>query len=173
MKSKWTSLVFVCLGAFAAQPAKDAAMPAEYQQVLSALGKQGDFKANVLKINIPRNDVHVTVDGVSTPTPFGFGGWLALTKGAGGMDVMMGDLVLTEDEVNPVMSALLTNGLDVTALHNHFFFDTPRIYYMHVHGHGNASELATKVKPALALIGAHPPAPVPTATSGRAINGTL
>jgi hypothetical protein len=146
-------------------------MPADYQGVLTTLGKQGDFKDNVLKVNIPRNDLKVTIDGVSTPTPFGFGGWLALTKGTGGMDVMMGDLVLTDDEVNPVMSALLTNGLDVTALHNHFFFDTPRIYYMHVHGHGTASDLAAKVKPALALIGTHPP--TATGTSGRAINGTL
>ena len=60
---------------------------------------------------------------------------MALTKGDG-MDVMMGDLVLTEDEVNPVMSALLQNGLDVTALHNHFFWEQPRIFYMHVHGTG-------------------------------------
>ena len=58
-------------------------VPADYQQVLTALGKQGDYKANVLKINIPRNDVAVTVAGVKTPTPFGFGGWLAMTKGAG------------------------------------------------------------------------------------------
>ena len=147
-------------------------VPADYQTVLTSLGKQGDFKDNVLRVNVPRNDLHVVIDGVATPTPFGFGGWLALTKGTGGMDVMMGDLVLTEDEVNPVMSALLTNGLDVTALHNHFFFDTPRIYYMHVHGHGTSSELATKVKPALALIGAHPPA-ASTASAGRAITGTL
>ena len=88
-------------------------MPAEYQQVLTALGKQGDYKANVLKVNIPRNDVSVTVADVKTPTPFGFGGWVAMTKGTGGMDVMMGDLVLTQDEVNPVMSALLDNGLEV------------------------------------------------------------
>src|SRR5262245_29649672 len=117
-------------------------IPAEYQQVLTALGKQGDYKANVLKLNIPRNDVSVTVANVKTPTPFGFGGWIAMTKGTGGMDVMMGDLVLLQDEVNPVMSALLDNGLEVTALHNHFFWDEPRMYYMHVHGHGKAAELA-------------------------------
>src|SRR6202051_1766252 len=128
-------------------------MPTEYQQVLTALGKQGDYKANVLKVNIPRNDLSVTVANVKTPTPFGFGGWVAMTKGTGGMDVMMGDLVLTQDEVNPVMSALLDNGLDVTALHNHFFWDEPRMFYMHVHVHGGAGELARKLKPALDLIG--------------------
>src|SRR5205823_13829882 len=88
-----------------------------------------------------------------TPTPCGFGGWLAMTKGTGGNDVMMGDLVLLEDEVNPVMSALLTNGLEVTALHNHFFFESPRIFYMHVHGHGKAADLAGMAKPAVDLIG--------------------
>jgi hypothetical protein len=128
-------------------------VPAEYQQVLSTLGKQGDFKDNVLKVNIPRNDVKVTVAGVPTPTPFGFGGWVAMTKGDGGHQVLMGDLVLLQDEVNPVMSALLENGLDVTALHNHFFWDEPRMFYMHVHGHGTAAELAQKLEPALALIG--------------------
>ena len=73
----------------------------------------------------------------------------------------MGDLVLTQDEVNPVMSALLDNGLEVTALHNHFFWDEPRMFYMHVHGHGTPAELARKVKPALDLIGkgAQPAAP--------------
>ena len=74
----------------------------------------------------------------------------------------MGDLVLTEDEVNPVMSAVLTNGLDVTALHNHFFWERPRIYFMHVHGMGTAADLATRVKPALDLF-PKPPAPAPGA----------
>jgi hypothetical protein len=128
-------------------------MPADYEAVLKTLGKQGDFKANVLKVNIPRNDLKMTVDGIATPTPFGFGGWLAMTKGDGGHDVMMGDLVLLEDEVNPVMSALLENGLDVTALHNHFFFESPRVFYMHVHGHGTPADLAKRAKPAIDLIG--------------------
>src|SRR3954453_22904962 len=127
-------------------------MPAAYKQVFDTLGKTGDFKDNVLKVNIPRNDLSMTVANVKTPTPFGFGGGVALTKGTG-MDVMMGDLVLTQDEVNPVMSALLDNGLEVTALHNHFFWDEPRVFYMHVHGHGTPAELARKVKPALDLIG--------------------
>ena len=128
-------------------------VPSEYQEVLTTLGKQGDFKANVLKINIPRKDLTVVVDGVATPTPFGFGGWLAMTKGDGGMDVMMGDLVLIEDEVNPVMSALLDNGLEVTALHNHFFYESPRIFFMHVMGHGKPADLARMAKPAVDLIG--------------------
>ena len=68
----------------------------------------------------------------------------------------MGDLVLLQDEVNPVMSALLDNGLEVTALHNHFFRDEPRMFYMHVHGHGAPMDLARKIKPALDLIGAAP-----------------
>jgi hypothetical protein len=148
-----------------ASPGQAQDMPAEYQQVLTTLGKQGDYKANVLKVNIGRNDVAVTVASVKTPTPFGFGGWVAMTKGSGGMDVMMGDLVLLQEEVSPVMSALLDNGLEVTALHNHFLWDEPRMFYMHVHGHGKPADLARQVKPALDLIGkgTNRPAPAPPA----------
>jgi uncharacterized protein DUF1259 len=138
---------------FAQTPAPAAPpTPADYQAVLTTLGRTGDFKDGVLKVNIPRSDLKVTIGQRSAPTPFGFGGWVALTKGTGGSEVMMGDLVLTEDEVNPVMSALLENGLEVTALHNHFFWEQPRIFYMHVHGMGSAADLAQKLKPALALL---------------------
>jgi hypothetical protein len=91
-----------------------------------------------------------------------------MTKGDGGHDVMMGDLVLLEDEVNPVMSALLSNGLEVSALHNHFFFESPRMFYMHVHGHGKAADLAKMAKPALELIGKGTPAHQSTVTGGKA-----
>jgi hypothetical protein len=104
-------------------------------------------------VGIPRNDLNVTVAGISTPTSFGFGGWLGFTIGDGGMDVMMGDLVLLQEEVNPVMSALLDNGLELTALHNHVFWDEPHIFSLHVHGHGKAVDIARAVKPALDLIG--------------------
>ncbi len=159
MSTSWVATVSfaaICAGSMVGL-CRAQEVPAEYQQVLKDLGKQGDFKANVLKINIPRNDVTVTVDGVATPTPFGFGGWLAMTKGDGGINVMMGDIVLLEDEVNPVMSAFLDNGVEVTALHNHFFFDEPRMFYMHVMAHGSPADLARMVKPAVDLIG-HVPA---------------
>ena len=148
-------------------------MPKDYQEVLSYLGRKGDFKDEVLKVNLPRNDLKVTVSGVETPTAFGFGGWIAMRKGDNGMDVMMGDLVLLEDEVNPVMSALLDNGLEVTALHNHFLWEQPRIFYMHVHGHGKAVGLSHAIKPALDLMGKSvqgTPAAAPSTASPLALN---
>ncbi len=152
--------VFLCAAVSSAQE-----MPADYKKVLDVLGRSGDYKAGVLKVSLPRNDLDISVARLELPTAFGFGGWVAFTKCDAGMDVMMGDLVLLEDEVNPVMSALLENGIEVTALHNHFFWEQPRVFYMHVHGHGKAEELARKVKPALDMIptGAAPTAAVTTA----------
>jgi hypothetical protein len=153
------SFAILPLLAALALPAIAQDVPSDYAGVLTALGRKGDFNANVLKVNIPRNDLSVTIDGAATPTAFGFGGWIAMTKGDHGLNVMMGDLVLLQEEVNPVMSALLENGLEVTALHNHFFHEEPRIFYMHVHGHGKPEELARRVKPALDLIGKISPPP--------------
>lgn len=147
-------------------------MPAEYKAVLTSLGKTGDFKDGVLKVNIPRADLRVAIRRRPAPTPFGFGGWVAMTKGTDGTDVLMGDLVLTEDEVNPVMSAVLDNGLQVTALHNHFFWEQPRVFYMHIHGMGAAADLATRLAPAVALIdrAAKRPGP-PSGAATRAAGG--
>jgi hypothetical protein len=168
----FTALLITIVGVVAAT-ARAQEMPADYQQVLSTLGKQGDFKDNVLKVNIPRNDVKVTVAGVATPTPFGFGGWVAMTRGDAGQQVLMGDLVLLQDEVNPVMSALLENGFDVTALHNHFFWDEPRMFYMHVHGHGAAADLAKRLKPAIDRIGKMNAAPAAAAPASGTPASTL
>jgi hypothetical protein len=146
-------------------------MPSDYQDVLKALDRKGDFKAGVLKVNIPRNDLKMTIQGLATPTPFGFGGWIALTKATDGSDIMMGDLVLLQEEVNPVLSALLDNGIDVTALHNHFFWDDPHVYYMHVHGMGKAADLARRVKPGLDLTGhVKPETAAPASSSGTPLD---
>jgi Domain of Unknown Function (DUF1259) len=170
----WLTSALLAAAIFIAPAAASAqAMPADYQEVLTTLGKTGDFKDNVLKVNIPRTDLKVTIRQRPAPTPFGFGGWVAFTKAADGMDVMMGDLVLTEDEVSPVMSAVLDQGLQVTALHNHFFWEQPRVFYMHVHGMGRAAEVAAKLKPAIDIINqamqrapaAPPPAPAAAAPS--------
>ena len=171
------AVFFVALAVTGTAAAQE--MPPAYASVLAALGRTGDFKDGVLKVNVPRGDLRVTIAGRPAPTPFGFGGWLAMTKGDGGHEVLMGDLVLTEDEVSPVMSALVENGLDVTALHNHFFWEQPRIFYMHVHGMGDAADLARRAAPALRLIGkpAAPTAlvpgtqPAPPAAAPPAIDG--
>jgi hypothetical protein len=168
-KRMWLAICACCLWMGVSAVAQD--VPADYQDVLKTLDKKGDFKAGVLKVNIPRNDLKITVQGVGTPTPFGFGGWVALTKASDGTDVMMGDLVLLQEEVNPVMSALLEHGIDVTALHNHFFWDDPHVYYMHVHGMGKATDLAQRVKPGLDLIGhVKPPTMSPMIAGAKPID---
>ncbi len=155
---------------FPATPTPAQNIPSDYEEVLKTLDKKGDFKDGVLKVNVPRNDLKITVQGFPTPTPFGFGGWIAFTKSANGSDVMMGDLVLSQDEVNPVMLALLDNGIDVTALHNHFFWDDPRVYFMHVHGMGKAADLTKRVKPGLDLIGHVTPAAAAASSGGAPLD---
>jgi hypothetical protein len=168
-----TTFALLLLAAAANGQSKDQ-QPKEYGAVLETLGKTGDFQDGVLKVNLPRNDLKVTIRGRSVPTPLGFGGWVALTRATDGSEVMMGDLVLTEDEVNPVMSALLDQGLDVTALHNHFFWEQPRILYLHVHGTGSAAELVRKLEPAIELIDAAAAKASPAQSlTGGAVDPTL
>src|SRR5207244_11691820 len=97
-------LLWATVIAVVAQAARAQETPTEYQQVLKIVGKTGDYKSNVLKVNVPRNDLHVKIAGYAVPTPFGFGGWFAMTKGDGGEEVVMRDVLLTRDDVNQLLS---------------------------------------------------------------------
>jgi hypothetical protein len=111
-------------------------------------GLKGTWNAQeaVFKVSLPRTDVKVTVDGGSMPPFMGLTSWAAFTETRASNAMVMGDLVLFQDEVNPVMSVALGDGLSVTALHNHFFYDEPKVYFMHIGGEGSASNLATGVR---------------------------
>ena len=113
---------------------------------LTGLKGKMNEKEGVYKVTFPRGDVKVFVDGWTMPPFMGLGTWAAFTKGAHTEAMVMGDTVLFEDEVNPAMSAALDNGLSVTALHNHFFFDQPKVYFMHIEGEGSVDKLASAVK---------------------------
>src|SRR5882724_12520201 len=113
-------------------------------QVTGLKGKLNE-KEGVYKVTFPRDDVKVAVGGWTMPPFMGLGTWAAFKEtNAGAM--VMGDTVLFEDEVNAVMSVALDNGLSVTALHNHFFFDEPKVYFMHIGGTGSDENLAAAVK---------------------------
>jgi Domain of Unknown Function (DUF1259) len=111
-------------------------------------GAKGTYSAkeNVFKVTSPRTDIKVQVDGWAMPPFMGLTSYAAFTPVKGGQLMLMGDTVLLQDEVNAVMSAAFDSGLDVTALHNHFFFDEPKVYFMHIGGTGDARKLATGVK---------------------------
>src|SRR5258707_87005 len=117
---------------------------AKIDQITGLKGKLNE-KEGVYKVTFPRADVKVAVDGWTMPPFMGLGTWAAFTETKNGA-MVMGDTVLFEDEVNPAMSAALDAGLSVTALHNHFFFDHPKVYFMHLEGQGTVEELATAVR---------------------------
>jgi hypothetical protein len=117
---------------------------AKIDQITGLKGKLNE-KEGVYKVTFPRNDVKIVVDGWTMPAFMGLGTWAAFTEAKSGA-MVMGDTVLFEDEVNPAMSAALDNGLNVTALHNHFFFDQPKVYFMHIEGEGTVDKLAGAVK---------------------------
>src|SRR5207245_1082986 len=110
-------------------------------------GLKGKFneKEGVYKVTFPRDDVKVVVDGWTMPPFMGLGTWAAFKETKAGA-MVMGDTVLFEDEVNPAMSAAIDNGLNVTALHNHFFFDKPKVFFMHIEGEGSVDQLANAVR---------------------------
>jgi hypothetical protein len=124
-----------------------------------ALGRGGAVQAgDVHRYSFPRSDLSVTIDGVRIKPALALGSWLAF-RDMGDHAEVMGDLVLTQDEVNPVLSRLLQGGLTITALHNHLLHSTPGTMYMHVHGSGDAVKLAATLRQALGA--SHTPLGVP------------
>ena len=120
----------------------------------AALGKKGAYNEPQAThvVALPRNDLKVTVRGEPVPIPLGFGGWAAFKRTLDGRSaVFMSDNVLLEEEVNPLIDAVQANGLEVGAIHNHFFYENPRIFFMHVHGMGEPGDLAARYAKALAV----------------------
>ena len=152
-----------CIAATLSSAAPAFAAVPDWSKVDQALGRSGAaMPGDVHRYGFPRSDLHVTVDGVTLLPALALGGWLAFkAEGEGAM--VMGDLVLTEDEINPVMSKLLAGGVAVTAVHNHLLRAQPATFYMHVDGHGDATSLATTLHDALAV--SHTPLAAPSAAA--------
>jgi hypothetical protein len=124
---------------------------ADWKAVAQALGKEGSMQpGDVYKVSLPRSDLRVTAGGVQLKPALALGSWVAFKK-SGGMTMVMGDLVLTEDEVTPVMTKLQEGGVEQTALHNHVLNESPRVMYMHINAMGDAVKIAKAIHDALAL----------------------
>ena len=179
-------LRFLCF--FSLLAATSQAGTLDTARIEQIIGVKGALNTNegVFKVTAPRNDVKVSVDGWTMPPFMGLASWAAFTEQKTDDVMVMGDTVLFQDEVNPVMSAALDNGLSVTALHNHFFYDEPKVYFMHISGVGDVGKLATAVRkvwdkikdvraanpqPAATFGGA--PLPAQNAINGKAIEGVL
>lgn len=134
------ALLALLAGAAAAEQSLDTA---KIEQLTGAKGKL-DIAENTFKVTVPRSDLTVNVAGVKMTPSTGFTSWAAFTP-AGDQVMVMGDMVLQENQINPVMSTALENGIEVTALHNHFLWDTPKIMFMHIGGMGDTESLATAV----------------------------
>ncbi len=177
------------LGALAVAPRDGHAQAApDWKAVEAAMGRAPVVQAgDVHRFNFPRSDLKVSVVGVPILPAFALGGWVAFAP-MGPDALVMGDLVLTEDEISPVVSALQKGGVEQTAIHHHLLRESPRVYYAHIHAHGDAVKIATAVRTALALTGVPslPPAgiaPAPGLDSaaiarvlgapGRVVGGTL
>jgi len=149
--------VFVLVACSAPQsqtgPSNTGPQPAtaDWKEVALALGKEGSVQpGDVYKVSLPRSDLKVTVNGVELKPALALGSWVAFKK-TGDMTTVMGDLVLTEDEVTPVLSKLQEGGIEQTALHNHVLRESPRVMYMHIHAMGEAVKIAKAIHDALAL----------------------
>jgi hypothetical protein len=144
---KFFSLAFAGLALVSANTA--GAEEIDWKQVDAALGKTGAVSGEIHRYSFPRTDLDVTLDGVTIKPAFALGGWVAFVPAHGGV-MIMGDLVLLETEINPVMRKLIDSGLSITAIHNHLLRASPATFYMHVGGQGDPVKIATALRAALA-----------------------
>src|SRR5262245_1027711 len=142
--------IAVLAGALALMTSAAHAQQVDWDKVDAAFGrKPAAVAGDVHRYGFPRTDINVTVDGVTIKPAFALGGWIALKPGHGGV-MAMGDLVLLETEINPVLTKLIEGGLEITAIHNHLLRGSPATFYLHVGGHGDAVKVATAIHAALA-----------------------
>jgi biotin operon repressor len=137
------------VGAILVSATAAGAQDIDWEKVDAALGRKGAVSADVHRYGFPRSDLTVKLDGVTIKPALALGGWVAF-KPMHGEVMVMGDLVLLETEVNPVMAKLIENGIEITAVHNHLLRANPAPFYMHVGGHGDAVKMATAIRTALA-----------------------
>jgi hypothetical protein len=138
----------------------------DWKKVDTALGKTGAVSGEVHRYALPRSDLHVTLDGIAIKPALALGGWVAFAP-MHGEALVMGDLVLTETEITPVMTKLLASGLEITAIHNHILRASPATFYMHVAGHGDPEKMAAAIRAALSTESKTPFDP-PATTAGPA-----
>src|SRR4051794_341943 len=144
-----SKMLWIAVSAFAISFAAGAqAQAIDWQKVDDAFGRKAAVSEDVHRYGFPRTDLSVTLDGVTIKPAFALGGWVAFKPVHGGA-MVMGDLVLTESEINPVMLKLIEGGLDITAIHNHLLRASPATFYMHVGGHGDPARMASVIRDAL------------------------
>jgi hypothetical protein len=147
MNTRLRCLILVCVASF---PLVANGQGLSTSAIDQALGRSGQKTGDIYKVSFPRTDLHVSVDQVSIKAGLALGSWAAFS-GSDENATIMGDLVLLETEVNPVMDKLRSSGFEITAVHNHLMNETPHVLYMHYMGHGTATQLATSLKAALAV----------------------
>jgi hypothetical protein len=143
-------LTFVTLLSTLVVPSLARSADIDWKMVDAALGRTAAVSGDVHRYGFPRSDLSVTLDGVTIKPALALGGWVAF-KPMGGDAMVMGDLVLLESEINPVMLKMIEGGLDITAVHNHLLRASPATFYMHVGGHGDPAKMAAVIHDALAV----------------------
>ena len=166
MKRNLTLLTLVTAVAF---PTLATTAEIDWKKVDAALGKTAAVSGEVHRYGIPRSDLHVTLDGVAIKPALALGGWVAFAP-MHGEAIVMGDLVLLESEITPVMTKLLDGGLDITAVHNHILRASPATFYMHVGGHGDPEKMAAVIRSALSGSSTPFDAPATTAVPAPAVD---